>query len=289
MATRTESDTATIAPKVGRSLDLARFSETGFGRVILADTPEMKVVLVALESGQEIPPHAPAVNLSISVLDGDGQIRIDDYVHNVRAGDVAVIPSGAVRGIRGGGSGLIALHVVAPPPTNADHEALVTDYSWPDQSAAGMRISEEVSGEHRNLRPSVELLSDLADSVGMLDPSDRRVALDETLGFLKDHLLPHASAEESELYPAAERVLRARGGAVGTMTLGHEAISALVDELSEAAARDDVDSLPRILHSLRAVVLLHLDEEEKVYLPALAGLSAAEAKSIAKNLGLSDV
>ncbi len=289
MAIRVDPAITTFEAKVGRSTDLAEFSDAGFGRVILADTPEMKVVLAAFMPSQEIPPHAPPVALTISVLDGDGQIRIDDEVYDVRAGDVAVIPAGAVRGIRGGESGMTALHVVAPPPSAADHQTSVAEYSWPDRSNLGARVASAVSEEHRSLRPSIELLGDLAGVVATLESADRQVALDEAIDFLNDHLLPHAAAEESQLYPAAERVLRARGGAVETMTLGHKVISHLVAELASAMAEDDVDSLPRILYSLRAIISLHLEEEEVAYLPALAALSESEASEIAKNLGLSDV
>ena len=91
-----------VGPVVGAGKDLAEFVETGFGRRILMDTPHMKAVLVAFLPGQRIPDHAPAVDLAVSVLEGDGRVRIDDQEFGVRAGDVAMIPAGAARSITAG-------------------------------------------------------------------------------------------------------------------------------------------------------------------------------------------
>lgn len=269
---------------IGSGRELAELVPHGFGRRILASTERMTVVLAGFEPGQEIPAHAPDVDLVVSVLDGDGLVRIGEDVHHVRAGDVATIPAGKVRGIKAGPAGMIALHVVSPPPTDADHATPRPDLAWPEPGRA--TVGEAVAAEHAELRPVVDGLGELADRAGDLAPDERRRRLGDTVAFLRGSLLPHAAAEENTLYPAAERVLRARGGAVRTMTLGHERIAALVDELEAAAASDDVARLPRVLHSLRAIVLLHLDEEEQVYLPALAGLSADEAEVLAARLGI---
>jgi len=70
------------------------------------------------------------------------------------------------------------------------------------------------------------------------------------------------------------------------MPLEHEAITRLVEDLETAAASDDVDAAAGALWGLRSVVLLHLLEEEEVYMPALAELSEEEARDIANRLGL---
>ena len=137
-----------------------------------------------------------------------------------------------------------------------------------------------------HLRPIVESLGDLADNLGDMSQTDRADRLAKVASFLREDLLSHARAEEDTIYPMAEMVLRARGGAIGTMLLGHEAITALVEELEDAISAEEIDAMPRILHSLRAVILLHLEEEEAVYLPALIGLSEAETVSLAGALGI---
>ena len=275
-----------VGPVVGTGKDLAEFVETGFGKRILMDTPHMKVVLAGFLPGQRIPDHAPAVDLAVSVLDGDGVIRIDDGEFGVRTGDVAMIPAGAARSVTAGPAGMVVLHVVSPPPTSADHATAQPPLQRNAPTLSGVKIAEAVAREHVHLRPIVESLGDLADNLGNMNQTDRADRLAKAASFLRDDLLSHARAEEGTIYPVAEMVLRARGGAIGTMLLGHEAITALVEELEDAISTEEFDALPRILHSLRAVVLLHLEEEEAVYLPALAGLSEVEAASLADALGI---
>lgn len=276
----------TIRPVVGSARELANFVPEGFGKRILFSSEKMTAILAGFRPGQEIPVHAPELDLIVSVLDGDGRIRIGDEVFDVRAGDLATIPAGEVRSIKAGPAGMVVLNLASPPPIEADHQTGRTDLIWPDTTPHGSRVTEAVKSEHAHIRPSIEGMGDLADQLAGLDAADRSRRLAEVLGFLRDGLMPHAKAEEITIYPAAERVLRARGGAVATMTLGHERIAALIEDLGAAAADDAVDRLPGILHSLRAIVLLHLDEEEQVYLPALAGLSADESDSLARALGI---
>lgn len=271
-------------PLVGAGRLLARFSAEGFGRNVLGASEQMAVVLAGFQPFQEIPPHAPSMDLVLAVLDGDGWVRMGEEVHHVRAGDVAVVPGGVVRGVRAGAQGMVTLHVASPPPTAGDHATGRPDLVWPEPDTAGARAAERISAEHGRLRPRLEGLGGLADELAGLDPEERRRRVAEAVGFLRGELLPHAEAEELAVYPAAETVLRARGGAVDAMVLEHGRITRLVSELEEAA--DDPVRAAGILHALQAVTLLHLEEEERVYLPALAGLSAEEAEELAERLGV---
>lgn len=278
------AQTEQVSELVGSARALANYTADGFGRRLLAVTDSMKAVLTAFHAGQEIPVHAPPAAMVMSVLDGDGQVRVGNEVSHVRAGDVVTVPAGVARGVLAGPAGLVALHVVSPPPTDADHHRGIVADAWPAAPDPGAAIAAAVSTEHAGLRPSIEALGDLADDVQGLDPTTRQERVDEAVRFLRNELLPHAVAEEAVLYPAAEHVLRARGGAVDTMLIAHRLIAELTDRLE--AAGDDTRSLVRLLHEVRAVVLLHLDEEEDVYLPALSGLSEEEAADIAARLGL---
>lgn len=270
-------------PMTGRARDLATFAEEGFGRRLIAETTDGKVVLVAFHPGQGIPAHAPDVSLVITVMDGDGTIRIGDDFHHLRAGDIATVPPGAVRAIRAGAAGMVAMHTVSPSPTEADHAVVASSEPWPDETV-GLAIAEAVSSEHRHLRPQIDALGSLADRWSALEEAERSERLQSVVDLLQSQLLPHAAAEEALLYPAVERVLRARGGAVSTMTLDHVEITRLTENLDAATA--DAEEVPGLLHSVRALVLLHLDEEEQAYLPALAGLGASEAIALAEALGL---
>lgn len=275
-----------MIPLAGTGRRLAEFSPEGFARRILGTTDRMAIVLAGFLPGQEIPAHAPHVDLVLTVLDGDGEVRIGEQVHHLRAGDLAVVPAGEMRAVRAGPGGMVALHVVSPPPTAEDHATGHLDPEWPAKTSAGADLARAISREHEALRPHLEELADLADTVSDLVVDERRRRLTEVVDFMRSELLPHAEAEEEAVYPAAETVLRARGGATRPMTLEHEAIAGLVDELGQAIAGDEVTSLGRILHSLRAVTLLHLDKEERVHLPALEGLSDEEAAAITHHLGI---
>jgi quercetin dioxygenase-like cupin family protein len=80
----------------------------------------MKVVLTRFESGQFIPVHAPSVDMALLVLEGDGYVLAGQTEYTVGPGAVVVVPAGESRGVRAT-TRLIALHVVSPPPTAADH------------------------------------------------------------------------------------------------------------------------------------------------------------------------
>lgn len=270
----------------GRATELAVFDDQGFGKRVLFANEHMKVILGAFKAGQTIEPHAPNASLILTVLEGDGRVRIGERVRSVRTGDVCIIGAGQSRGVEAGSAGMIGQFVVTPVPTAADHDTATPELVWPEKPGLGREIGSHISEEHGGLRPSIEAFGELASQLGSLTPDARSEKLSEALGFLKNELLPHAAAEEALLYPPAESVLRARGGAVRTMLLEHEAITSLVDDLETAAASDDVDAAAGALWGLRSVVLLHLLEEEEVYMPALAELSEEEARDIANRLGL---
>lgn len=116
-----------------------------------------------------------------------------------------------------------------------------------------------------------------------------RQRLEHVLTFLRTGVLAHAEVEEATVYPAAERLLRAIGGATDTMTIEHEQICARVDELERIAAEEpDSEALrsriARSLAALEALLRAHFDKEEEVYLPLLAHLAPAQASALANAL-----
>jgi len=118
-------------------------------------------------------------------------------------------------------------------------------------------------------------------------------SLNALLHFLKTELLPHALGEERALYPAVEPLLKAWGQATATMVVDHEfirryvqAVEALAERLrttSDAAALwDEVEAE---LLRLDAVLRLHLEKEERVYLPLMARhLSESVQRSILERM-----
>jgi quercetin dioxygenase-like cupin family protein len=91
-------DPATVT--IGQARDLAQFKRQGFTALALLENDHVRVMLVALEPGQEIPSHRPAVDLVVAAADGVGELLVGDCLYPLRAGEVAVIPAAETRGIR---------------------------------------------------------------------------------------------------------------------------------------------------------------------------------------------
>lgn len=77
----------------------ARFSDDGPGVVLLHESPELKVVLVGLGPGQELPAH-PGPSACFHILDGTGSVLVDDEEIAVSAGATVVAPGGSRRAVR---------------------------------------------------------------------------------------------------------------------------------------------------------------------------------------------
>ena len=112
--------------------------------------------------------------------------------------------------------------------------------------------------------------------------------MDEALAFLTGQLIPHAQAEDAELYPKVEMVMQ-EPGATRTMHRDHVEVVTLTQELTrlrdpltdDTPAADQRRALQRTLYGLYAVVRLHFAKEEEVYLPVLdAGLSRGSHRDV---------
>jgi quercetin dioxygenase-like cupin family protein len=245
----------------------------------LLERPQMRVLLIDLQAGQELPPHRPDSDLVLAVLDGMGQLLAGEELRPVRAGDLAVVRAGVPRGLRCLEGRLVALGVVTPPPGAGDHLPLDDGASWPKEPEVEdpVRVIHE---EHLHLLEGIAELSQLAQAAPVLEVGELRAELRATVGFLMTDLLPHARAEELLVYPAVERVLRAGGGATSSMALDHRRIAELTADL-ESTAEIPAGALDwavaqRLLQSISAVVSLHFDKEEEDYLPRLRQLGSQE-------------
>jgi len=109
-----------MAAFFGRYQDAVKFRPERFNPVPLSGNERVKVILACFEAGQFIPVHRPGVDLTLVVLEGEGVLIAGDREERITPGILSFIPSGEARGIKAD-TRMVALNVVSPPPTDADH------------------------------------------------------------------------------------------------------------------------------------------------------------------------
>jgi iron-sulfur cluster repair protein YtfE (RIC family) len=129
------------------------------------------------------------------------------------------------------------------------------------------RPTEAFREEHRHLLAHVDHIRTAAAEVADLSPAERGDVVGRILEFLRTTLVPHAEWEEQILYAAVGKLL---GSAVATATMArdHYAIRRMIDALAEADTAD-VTRLQELLYGLHALIVIHFEKEEEVYLPLL--------------------
>jgi quercetin dioxygenase-like cupin family protein len=108
------------APVFARPKDTVEFDPHRFSAKALFECPEMKVVQAAFRAGQFIPVHAPDVHVVLYILSGEGEVVAGEHRRRVKEGDLVVVPRKMKRGVKAK-TDMVILHVVSPPPTQADH------------------------------------------------------------------------------------------------------------------------------------------------------------------------
>lgn len=153
--------------------------------------------------------------------------------------------------------------------------------------------TEPLRAEHRDLLPHLRALDVAADEIDRWDRDEAVHVLGDIVGFLREHLVPHATAEEEVLYPAVEDAMSAPG-ATATMRADHAEIVARIDRLADAAGAVEqrwpdaalVRDLAHQLVGLSAILQLHFRKEEEVLLPVLdERLGAEDASDLFARMG----
>ncbi len=149
-------------------------------------------------------------------------------------------------------------------------------------------LTEPLRAEHRELLPRLDDLRAAAAEIGNWQRDVTPSRLAEVVRFMREHLVPHARAEEAVLYPAFERALGAPGATV-TMVADHVEIVRRIDALEgtiiaigpRTPRPDQLEDLRAQLYGLWAILLLHFGKEEDVLLPELdVHLTPAEADAL---------
>jgi uncharacterized protein (DUF2249 family)/hemerythrin-like domain-containing protein len=132
-------------------------------------------------------------------------------------------------------------------------------------------VSEAIHNHHQ------EISSTLREHVEQIVAESAQADPAALVAFLKSDLLPHAAGEERFLYPAVDPLVKAHGSATATMRVDHEFITGYVNQLDETAqalraasadARPALQAtLQRLSLQLEALLLVHLEKEERVYIP----------------------
>lgn len=148
-------------------------------------------------------------------------------------------------------------------------------------SHADAEAAEKVEQHHAAMAGRLDLLT--ADVVRAARTDRAESARDELLSWLRDDLVPHATAEEQTLYPAAAQLPETRL-LVEAMLAEHVLIHRLVADLEAAA--DPVEAAA-IARALETVFDSHLAKENDQLIPTLV---ASSAYSVAEMLdGMHDL
>jgi len=79
---------------------LAKFSNTQRVKKDLCKTKMFNIVLVCLETGQEIPPRPEPYDVCFYVIEGQGTFTIGDKQTDLKGGSMIFAPTNVARGIK---------------------------------------------------------------------------------------------------------------------------------------------------------------------------------------------
>ncbi|MCV7379034.1 cadmium-translocating P-type ATPase [Mycobacterium alsense] len=142
-----------------------------------------------------------------------------------------------------------------------------------DLPAQTERMLRRFDAEHDELRETIAMLRDAADSLVVAPNQSALQAITRAHHLLVERILPHERAEESQLYPALACPL-GTGEATATMSRTHAEIQRLSDRIGAhlalaqsrgCIAPDQVDDLLACLYGLYALLRLHFLQEEENY------------------------
>jgi hypothetical protein len=127
-----------------------------------------------------------------------------------------------------------------------------------------LRSSQPFRREQTDLLEHVERLPLIAHELPAMSAEQRIDVVERVVAFLGEILLPHAEIEERVLYPGADRLL---GDSHDGGALAHDRAEVRA-RIAELAATDpaDVGAFQEILYALHALLAIHLQHGEEVYL-----------------------
>jgi uncharacterized protein (DUF2249 family) len=140
-------------------------------------------------------------------------------------------------------------------------------------------MRDTIHNHHVELAERLAGYADALDHGDHGDHGDAETDPNALVAFLKGELLPHAQGEERSLYPAVDPLVKVHGSATATMRVDHQFIASYIARIEETASalRDATPEeqralrrrLARLALQLQALLEVHLEKEESVYLPLL--------------------
>jgi uncharacterized protein (DUF2249 family)/quercetin dioxygenase-like cupin family protein len=98
--------------------------EKAFSPIPVYSNAGYRLILAYFKAGQFIPVHSPTNDLILLVHSGRGEMVAGSERFEVKPGDIVRVPGGTRRGIRAV-TEMEVMHLVSPPPGDADHEEVV--------------------------------------------------------------------------------------------------------------------------------------------------------------------
>ncbi len=134
-------------------------------------------------------------------------------------------------------------------------------------------LSERLRSEHEHLMPALEQLEVVADRLDRIPPAEAKEELERIDCFLQEDIVPHEAGEEREVYPQLTALIggedplaplsRTHGEIFHLAGLYHRLIEGIG---AEGPGTLELRDVRRVLHSLHAILRLHFDQEEELYL-----------------------
>jgi hemerythrin-like domain-containing protein len=136
-----------------------------------------------------------------------------------------------------------------------------------------MKPTHALREHHDLLMRRIQEFEQFVDRLPTLEPAGLKSAVQFQIEFLVSEIKSHARSEERYLYPEVDFLTSPNGMKnTATMRIDHEYIAAYIDRLAEMAPAIALQTIPqfqRTAWELLAILKLHFDKEEQVYLPLL--------------------
>ncbi len=135
------------------------------------------------------------------------------------------------------------------------------------------QVSQAMRDHHRELAKTLQAQAEA------LQEGQSQANAEAFVKFLKTDLLPHAQGEEKSLYPVMDKLVSEHGRPTATMSVDHEFIGGYIKQVEQIARQLPAakgqeranlsKQLARLAFKLETLFEVHLEKEERVYLPLM--------------------